>query len=137
MTFVLNSDAHHASAISFTPTGNLAATDAQAAIAEAATDAASALSTHESDTTSVHGITGTSTLYRAGGTDVALAHGGPGPSLTDPNADGVLFWDDSGGAVTWLTMGTNLTITGTTLDASGGGSAADDENLILHMAVFA
>lgn len=47
-----------------------------------------------------------------------LANGGTGANLTDPNADRVMFWDDSAGAVTWLTMGTNLTITGTTLDAA-------------------
>ena len=78
------------------------------------------LSTHEADTTSVHGIADTSTLYRAGGTDVALADGGTGASLTDPNADRIMFWDDSAGAVAWLAPGTNLTITGTTLDAAGG-----------------
>lgn len=39
--------------------------------------------------------------------------------LVDPNADRVLFWDDSAGAYAYLTMGTGLTITGTTLDASG------------------
>jgi hypothetical protein len=49
-----------------------------------------------------------------------LANGGTGSNLTDPNADRVLFWDDSAGAMTWLTMGTNLTITGTTLNAAGG-----------------
>ena len=59
------------------------------------------------------------------GTDLALANGGTGASLTDPNADRVLFWDDSAGAMTWLTMGTHLTITGTTLDASGGGGGSD------------
>ena len=42
-------------------------------------------------------------------------------ALIDPNADRVLFWDDSAGAYTFLTMGTNLSITGTTLNASGGG----------------
>lgn len=42
--------------------------------------AASAVSTHEADTTSVHGITDTSTLYRSGGTDVAVADGGTGSS---------------------------------------------------------
>jgi hypothetical protein len=61
-------------------------------------------------------------VYRAGGTDVPLADGGTGASLTDPNADRVMFWDDSAGAVTWLTMGTGLTITGTTLDSAGGAS---------------
>lgn len=52
--------------------------------------------------------------------DVALSHLGL-ESLTDPNADRVLFWDDTAGVLTWLTMGTNLTITGTTLDAASGG----------------
>jgi hypothetical protein len=50
-------------------------------------------------------------------------------SLADPNADRILFWDDSASAYTYLTVGTNLTITGTTLDATGGGggaSALDD-----------
>jgi len=72
------SAAHAASAISFSAVGTIAATDAQTAIAEVATDAASALTTHEADTTSVHGITDTSTLYRSGGTDVAVADGGTG-----------------------------------------------------------
>jgi hypothetical protein len=63
--------------------------------------------------------------YRPGGTDVALADGGTGASLTDPNADRIMFWDDSAGAVTWLTLGTNLSITGTTLDASGGSGGGD------------
>lgn len=57
--------------------------------------------------------------YTPGGTDVALADGGTGASLTDPNADRILFWDDSAGAVTWLTAGTGLTITDTTMTASG------------------
>lgn len=56
------SDAHDASAISFSAAGTIASTDVQAAIAEVATDAASALTTHEADTTSVHGITDTSAL---------------------------------------------------------------------------
>lgn len=60
--------------------------------------------------------------YAPGGTDVALADGGTGASLTDPNADRILFWDDSAGQVTWLTVGTGLTLTGTTLETSGGGS---------------
>lgn len=49
------------------------------------------------------------------GTDLALADGGTGASLTDPNADRIMFWDDSGGAVTWLTATTGLEISGTDL----------------------
>lgn len=48
--------------VTFTPAGTIAASDAQAAVEEVATDAASALSTHAADTTSVHGITDTSAL---------------------------------------------------------------------------
>src|SRR5437762_7853966 len=48
----------------------------------------------------------------------SLQNGGTGSSLSDPGADRVLFWDDSASDVTWLTMGNNLAITGTTLNAS-------------------
>lgn len=47
-------DAHDASAVSFTPVGSIAATDAQAAIAEVATDADTALSNHLNDATDAH-----------------------------------------------------------------------------------
>lgn len=43
-------------------------------------DAVTTLETHPADTTAVHGIADTSTLYRAGGTDVAVADGGTGAS---------------------------------------------------------
>lgn len=66
---------------------------------------------------------GGAALYRVGGTDVALADGGTGASLADPGADRIMFWDDSLGAVTWLTLGSNLSITGTTINATGGGSS--------------
>jgi len=56
-------------------------------------------------------------------TDLALADGGTGASLVDPNADRILFWDDSAGSTAFLTAGTNLTITGTTIDATGGSGA--------------
>lgn len=62
-----------------------------------------------------------SDVYQVGGTDVALADGGTGASLTDPNDDRMMFWDDSAGSMAWLTPGTNLSITGTTLNATGGG----------------
>ena len=67
--------------------------------------------------------------YAPGGTDVALADGGTGATLADPNADRIMFWDDSAGQVTWLTAGTGLTITGTTIDASGAGANAALSNL--------
>lgn len=54
-----------------------------------------------------------------------LANGGTGALLADPGADRIAFWDDSAGAVTWLTVGTNLTLTDTTLTATGGGGEGD------------
>lgn len=54
--------------------------------------------------------------YRAGGTDVALADGGTGASLSDPNADRIFFWDDSAGATDWLAPGNSIAVTTTTLD---------------------
>ena len=67
------------------------------------------------------------TAYVEGGTDVALADGGTGASLTDPNADRIMFWDDSAGAVTWLAPGAGLSINGTTIDASGMSAASQAE----------
>jgi hypothetical protein len=37
--------------------------------------------------------------------------------LADPNADRLLFWDDSASAYTYLTVGANLSLSGTTLTA--------------------
>lgn len=45
--------------------------------------------------------------------------------LVDPNADRLMFWDDSAGALTYLELGTNLSISGTTLNATGGGGSID------------
>lgn len=39
-------------------------------------------------------------------------------ALTDPNADRMLFWDDSAGKVDWLTAGTGLSISTTTISFS-------------------
>jgi hypothetical protein len=44
--------------------------------------------------------------------------------LSDPNADKLLFWDDSAGSFAHLSLGTNLSITGTTIDAAGGGGGS-------------
>lgn len=74
-------------------------------------------------------------IYRATGTDVALDDGGTGASLSDPGADRIMFWDDSAGTVEWLTIGTNLSITGTTINASGGGGSGLSRGVI-NMAVL-
>lgn len=55
-------------------------------------------------------------FYTTGGTDVALADGGTGASLADPNADRLMFWDDSAGAVAWATPGNGLEFSTTTLN---------------------
>ena len=61
------------------------------------------------------GISGASSSE--GGTPtIALSHLGI-ESLTDPNADRIYFWDDSAGATAFLTVGSNLTLSGTTLSA--------------------
>jgi len=41
--------------------------------------------------------------------------------LVDPGADRIYFWDDSAGISDWLIVGTNLSITDKTLNASAGG----------------
>lgn len=51
-------------------------------------------------------------------------------ALSDPNADRILFWDDSAGAIVYLTLGTNLSISGTTLNATGGGGGGGGDMYI-------
>lgn len=47
-----------------------------------------------------------------------LSKGGTGANLVDPNADRILFWDDSAGSTAFLTASTGLTISGTSLTVS-------------------
>ena len=47
-----------------------------------------------------------------------LINGGTAAALVDPNADRILFWDDSEGTVDFLTAGTGLTITTTTITST-------------------
>lgn len=61
-----------------------------------------------------------SEVYRVGGADVGLGDGGTGASLGDPNADRMMFWDDSAGSVAWLTPGNGLVITNTTIATQSG-----------------
>lgn len=68
---------------------------------------------------------GTAYIYRVGGTDVSLADGGTGASLSDPGADRLWGWDDTDGAIAFITIGTNLSYDHAThtLSASGGVSS--------------
>lgn len=68
--------------------------------------------------TAINTINGTLNL-------VPLSKGGTGVALTDPNADRILFWDDSAGFMAWLTVGSGLTLTGTTLTSAGGGTVTN------------
>ena len=56
---------------------------------------------------------------------ISLSHLGF-ENLTDPNADRVAFWDDSAGSFSWLSMGTGLSITGTTLNVSATGTTLNN-----------
>ena len=47
-----------------------------------------------------------------------LSNGGTGAALTDPNADRILFWDDSATSVAFLEAGSGLSISGTTISAT-------------------
>lgn len=45
--------------------------------------------------------------------------------LADPGADKILFWDDSATASAWLTLGSLLSVTGTTLNVAGDATKLD------------
>lgn len=139
-TFPPSAHTQAATTVTFNNTGTgLVATNAQAAIAELAS-APPGSYTDEDAQDAVGGIL-TST------TTITLTYSDGGPSITadvneaallidwsqldniptfladflavgDPNADRILFWDDSTGMVAWLTAGTGLSITGTTLTAT-------------------
>ena len=44
----------------------------------------------------------------------------------DAAADKLVFWDDSAGKLTYLTVGSNLTVSGTTITAAAGGGGDMD-----------
>lgn len=103
-------------------TGHLVRTGAGTVSARTITGTANLI-----DVTNGNGVSGNPTInvganvYRSGGTDVALADGGTGASLVAPGADRIMFYDQSAGSVAFLTVGTGLAITGTQIDATGGG----------------
>jgi hypothetical protein len=65
-----------------------------------------------------------------------IARGGLGVSLVDPGSDKLLFWDTSAGGFAYLTIGTGLTVAGTTISSDGGGGggggAPDTANYIIQ-----
>jgi hypothetical protein len=63
------------------------------------------------------GIVVTGTLGEGWTPTVSLSHLGI-QNLVDPNADRILFWDDSANSAEWLTIGAGLTLNGTTLTAN-------------------
>jgi filamentous hemagglutinin len=75
------------------------------------------------------GVTGVA----ASATDI-LSISGSDIAADDPGADRLVFWDDSDNKLTYLTAGSGLTITGTTIAASGGigGSTGSVDNAILR-----
>lgn len=85
---------------------------------------------HASDTTIARASAGDltiegNTIYRAGGTDVALADGGTAASLADPGADRILFWDDSATSIGWLTLNAPIVITTNTIDIAAATDTTD------------
>jgi hypothetical protein len=68
------------------------------------------------------------------GDPLSLANGGLGVVLTDPNADRISFWDDSAGSFAWLTVGSGLTLTDTTLTADLTSAAPTDATYITQTA---
>jgi hypothetical protein len=75
----------------------------------------------------VAGLSGTNTgdVTLAASVADVLSLSGQELQADDPGADRLLFWDDSASKLTHLTLGTGLTITGTTIDAAGGVSDGD------------
>ena len=69
------------------------------------------------DITAVVAGTGLSGGATSGDATVALSHLGL-ESLSDPNDDQIVFWDDSAGATAFLDIGSGLAISGTTLSSS-------------------
>lgn len=66
------------------------------------------------------------------GTNVQAAHANLDDlaALNDPGADRILFWDDSAGEYAYLTIGANLEISGTTLNAIEGGEGGAGDMLM-------
>jgi len=76
-------------------------------------------------------ITAGTGLSGGGSTDslsINLSHLGI-DGLTDPNDDRIMFWDDSAGASQWLDLGSNLSISGTTISSTNTTYSVGDGGL--------
>ncbi len=87
----------------------------------------SELSTHASDTTSVHGIADTSTLYYSGGTDVAVADGGTGSSTPAGAATNLGLGTGDSPQFTAVNIGH---ASDTTVTRTGAGDIAVEGNVV-------
>lgn len=61
-----------------------------------------------------NGVTSWATAYFPGGTDVPLADGGTGASLSDPGANRLWGWDDTDNAINFWNIGSGLIYTHST-----------------------
>lgn len=91
------------------------------AISISAATVSTAGSMSAADKTKLDAITGTNTgdVSLAASVADVLSLSGQELQADDPGADRIVFWDDSESKLRHLTIGANLSITGTTLDASG------------------
>lgn len=64
---------------------------------------------------------------------LGLSRGGTGANLTDPGADRIFFWDESANSTAFLAVGSGLTVTGTTLQATGGGAPSNASYVVLSL----
>lgn len=70
--------------------------------------------------------TGVTIAYNDAANTITISStgGGGGTSLPDPNVDAIRFWDDSAGAEAYLSIGTGLQISGTTLNSTAAAGTA-------------
>ncbi len=54
-------------------------------------------------------------------------------TANDAGEDKIVFWDDSASTLTYLTVGSNLTISGTTITPTGGGGSVGIDPVIAAM----
>lgn len=62
--------------------------------------------------------------------NIALGKGGTGTSLAAPAGDRILFYDLSAGSAAWLDIGAGISITGTTLTATGTYTNEDAQDAV-------